>query len=219
VEDDDALREAISFTLGVHDISHCLASNGIEALAWLNIETPAIIVSDVRMPELDGIGLLRAVRRQMPEVPFVLMTAYADVAAAVDAIKSGAREFLLKPFQPETLIEVVERHRADPTASGPVGEDPAFLQMLTRLRRVAASEHGVHSQQADIALRPFHWQRQAKNAAPVLHHQHDMAQIQAFDELQQHLAVECKLVRALFFGLVAFAKAGHIRRHHAVARL
>ena len=143
VEDDDALREAISFTLGVHDISHCLASNGVEALAWLNTETPAIIVSDVRMPELDGIGLLRAVRRQMPEVPFVLMTAYADVAAAVDAIKSGAREFLLKPFQPETLIEVVERHRADPTASGPVGEDPAFLQMLTRLRRVAASELSV----------------------------------------------------------------------------
>jgi two-component system response regulator FlrC len=143
VEDDDALREAISFTLGVHDISHCLASNGIEALAWLNTETPAIIVSDVRMPELDGIGLLRAVRRQMPEVPFVLMTAYADVAAAVDAIKSGAREFLLKPFQPETLIEVVERHRADPTASGPVGEDPAFLQMLTRLRRVAGSELSV----------------------------------------------------------------------------
>ena len=95
------------------------------------------------MPELDGIGLLRAVRRQMPEVPFVLMTAYADVATAVDAIKSGAREFLLKPFQPETLIEVVERHRADPTASGPVGEDPAFLQMLTRLRRVAASELSV----------------------------------------------------------------------------
>jgi len=143
VEDDDALREAISFTLGVHDISHCLASNGIEALAWLNSETPAIIVSDVRMPELDGIGLLRAVRRQMPDVPFVLMTAYADVAAAVDAIKCGAREFLLKPFQPETLIEVVERHRADPTASGPVGEDPTFLQMLTRLRRVAASELSV----------------------------------------------------------------------------
>jgi two-component system response regulator FlrC len=71
------------------------------------------------------------------------MTAYADVSAAVDAIKCGAREFLLKPFQPETLIEVVERHRADPTASGPVGEDPAFLQMLTRLRRVAASELSV----------------------------------------------------------------------------
>jgi len=143
VEDDDALREAISFTLGVHDISHCLAGNGVEALALLNTETPAIIVSDVRMPELDGIGLLRAVRRQMPEVPFVLMTAYADVSAAVDAIKCGAREFLLKPFQPETLIEVVERHRADPTASGPVGEDPSFLQMLTRLRRVAASELSV----------------------------------------------------------------------------
>jgi two-component system response regulator FlrC len=143
VEDDDALREAISFTLGVHDISHCLAGNGIEALALLNTETPAIIVSDVRMPELDGIGLLRAVRRQMPDVPFVLMTAYADVSAAVDAIKCGAREFLLKPFQPETLIEVVERHRADPTASGPVGEDTAFLQMLTRLRRVAASELSV----------------------------------------------------------------------------
>jgi len=143
VEDDESLREAISFTLGVHEITHCLASNGIEALAWLNTETPAIIVSDVRMPELDGIGLLRAVRRQMPDVPFVLMTAYADVAAAVDAIKCGAREFLLKPFQPETLIEVVERHRSDPTASGPVGEDPAFLQMLTRLRRVAASELSV----------------------------------------------------------------------------
>jgi len=143
VEDDESLREAISFTLGVHEITHCLASNGIEALALLNSETPAIIVSDVRMPELDGIGLLRAVRRQMPDVPFVLMTAYADVAAAVDAIKCGAREFLLKPFQPETLIEVVERHRADPTASGPVGEDPAFLQMLTRLRRVAASELSV----------------------------------------------------------------------------
>ena len=143
VEDDESLREAISFTLGVHEISHCLAANGIEALALLNTETPAIIVSDVRMPELDGIGLLRAVRRQMPDVPFVLMTAYADVAAAVDAIKCGAREFLLKPFQPETLIEVVERHRADPTASGPVGEDPAFLQMLTRLRRVAASELSV----------------------------------------------------------------------------
>jgi two-component system response regulator FlrC len=143
VEDDDALREAISFTLGVHDIAHGLASNGVEALAMLNCETPAIIISDVRMPQLDGIGLLRCVRQQMPEVPFVLMTAHADVPAAVDAIKSGAREFLLKPFQPETLIEIVERHRADPCSGDPVGEDAAFRQMLTRLRRIAASELSV----------------------------------------------------------------------------
>ena len=52
-----------------------------------------------------------------------------------------------------------------------------------------------------------------------MHHQHDMAQIQALNELQQHLAVECKLVRALFFVLVALAKADQIGRHHAVAGL
>lgn len=143
VEDDEALREAIGITLSIHEIGYLTAGNGIEALSVVGHETPAIIISDVRMPELDGIGLLRCVRRQLPDVPFVLMTAHADVPIAVDAIKAGAREFLLKPFQPETLIDVVQRHRADPLASGPVGEDPAFKQMLTRLSRVAGSELSV----------------------------------------------------------------------------
>ena len=84
-------------------------------------------------------------------------------------------------------------------------------------RRIARGQQRVHGQQAGVAPGRGHGQGQAQQAAPVLHHQHHVAQVQPLDQLQQHLPVPAEGVRALLLRLVAFAEADQIGRHHAVA--
>jgi two-component system response regulator FlrC len=67
----------------------------------------SLVVSDVRMMPIDGIALLKEIRSRFPHLPVVLMTAFADVDRAVEAMRSGACDFLLKPFEPKALLEHV----------------------------------------------------------------------------------------------------------------
>ncbi|HNL20840.1 MAG TPA: response regulator, partial [Rhodocyclaceae bacterium] len=100
VEDDPSLREALCDTLELAGRSFVAADGGEAALRALEAQAFSIVVSDVRMVPMDGIALLKAIRRRLPHLPVVLMTAYAEVEKAVDAMRSGACDFLLKPFEP-----------------------------------------------------------------------------------------------------------------------
>jgi two-component system nitrogen regulation response regulator GlnG len=85
------------------------ACDGQHALREAETHQPDVIVSDVRMPNLDGVALLRAIQARSPDIPVILLSAVEDIATAVDAIKQGAYDYLAKPFDPERLRVVVQR--------------------------------------------------------------------------------------------------------------
>ena len=109
VDDDADLRASLSqmLTLAGYEVSE--ARDGAEALRALSREFAGPIVTDIRMPGVDGIELLEAVYDMDPELPVILLTGHGDVAMAVDALKSGAWDFLTKPFDPHELEGAVSR--------------------------------------------------------------------------------------------------------------
>ena len=111
VEDDPNLREAVCDTLELAGEAVVSAGSGEEALELLAQQSVALVVSDVRMMPMDGITLLKEISQRLPHLPVVLMTAYADVDRAVEAMRCGACDFLLKPFEPKALLEHVARYR------------------------------------------------------------------------------------------------------------
>jgi CheY-like chemotaxis protein len=83
------------------------AGSGEEAIALLQRQRPDLILTDLRMPGMDGLALLRAVRRHFPPTPVVIFTAYASEATAQEALAAGASAFLPKPFTGAQLLETV----------------------------------------------------------------------------------------------------------------
>lgn len=109
VEDDDVLKDALCDTLTFGGHEAISAANGIEALARANSESVDLIISDVQMDTMDGYQLLRAVKKTRPDLPVVMITAHGAVEGAVEAMRSGASDYLQKPFQAEVLLDMVER--------------------------------------------------------------------------------------------------------------
>jgi two-component system response regulator FlrC len=145
VEDDADLREAIRDTLELSGHAVIAVSGGAEALAVI-AETPVcVVVSDVRMEPMDGITLLREIRSAQPQLPVVLMTAYADVDRAVEAMRAGACDFLLKPFEPGALLAHVARYRlpASSEDDGVVAEDIVSRNLFALAARVAQADATV----------------------------------------------------------------------------
>ena len=145
VEDDPNLREAVCDTLELAGHAVVSAGGGAEALAVLSAQAVALVVSDVRMMPMDGISLLKEIRKRYSHLPVVLMTAFADVDRAVEAMRSGACDFLLKPFEPQALLDHVARYRLPETldAEGVVAEDAASRQLFALAARVAQTDTTV----------------------------------------------------------------------------
>lgn len=145
VEDDPGLREAIGDTLELAGRAYVAVEGGEQALEVLSAQAFSIVVSDVRMMPMDGIALLKEIRARLPHLPVVLMTAYAEVEKAVDAMRSGACDFLLKPFEPGALLAHIGRYelRAQTGDGGPVARDPATQEMFAMARRVAQTDATV----------------------------------------------------------------------------
>jgi two-component system response regulator FlrC len=143
VEDDHDLREAISVTLRLNGIEYAAFETAEEALTEIDPETDQMLVTDFRLPGMNGLQLLEQARQKNMQLPVVVMTAYADTQLAVQALKGGARDFLIKPFLPQQLIEVVARHHPHSTqaktAEGAeiIAVDAATLAGLSRCERVA----------------------------------------------------------------------------------
>ena len=86
-----------------------LATNGKEALEKIIADPPDLVVTDLLMPEMDGLELVRQVRRQYPDLPVILMTAYGDETTAIDSLDAGAASYVPKARQAERLLETVDR--------------------------------------------------------------------------------------------------------------
>lgn len=153
VEDDADLRASTAQILtlaGYHVDSFALAA---PALAAVDADYPGVVVTDVRMPQMSGIELLKSLRARDEALPVILITGHGDVAMAVDALKSGAWDFLTKPAPPEALLAAVaraataralvlenrrlqERARSG-AASGLIGDSPAIRRLRDMIQALA----------------------------------------------------------------------------------
>ncbi|HSY63272.1 MAG TPA: HD domain-containing phosphohydrolase [Terriglobales bacterium] len=110
VDDEDAIREIVCSMLAAANYKTKQASSGLKALAMLDAgEEFELMLSDLMMADLDGIGLLERTKEQYPDMPVVMVTAVHDISVALAAIRNGAYDYLLKPFEREQLLATVRR--------------------------------------------------------------------------------------------------------------
>jgi len=109
VEDDDAVSRSIAQAFRLEKMALHVCTSVEQALPFLSDPTVGVVVSDVRLPGQDGFAMLAAVRRVDTELPIVLITAYAHIALAIQAIREGAYDFIEKPFSVDRLVDVVRR--------------------------------------------------------------------------------------------------------------
>ncbi|MFY0662884.1 MAG: sigma-54-dependent Fis family transcriptional regulator [Shimia sp.] len=109
VDDDDDLRDAVLDTLEKHKLAAKGFARAADALEALDPEWPGVVLSDIRMPGMDGLAFQEEVKRLAPDVPVILFTGHGDVPVAVQAMRNGAFEFLEKPVHPDHLHQVVLR--------------------------------------------------------------------------------------------------------------
>lgn len=145
VEDDAGLREALVDTLLLSGYQCTDVESGEQALLALKEDRFDILVSDIQMPGMNGLTLLRSVRVHYPQLPILLMTAYANVKDAVTAMQEGATDYIAKPFAPEVLLNQVSRYAPvqQVPSRQPVVADAASKELLNLAQKVAQSEASV----------------------------------------------------------------------------
>jgi two-component system response regulator FlrC len=143
VEDDDALRDALLLTLEAAGHRAGGAAGGREALEAMERERFSMVISDLRMAPMDGLELLGEIHGRYPGLPVMLMTAFGEVDKAVAAMRGGACDFMLKPFEPKALLEQIARYAIPPQAEGVVAEDPRSRDVLLLASRVARTDATV----------------------------------------------------------------------------
>lgn len=109
VDDECEMRLALETTLNREGFTTVMAEDGMEAMKRLQRDEFDVVVTDVKMPHLGGLDLLRAVKQKSPETAVIMMTAYGDIDNAVETMRAGAYDYLLKPFSADILISTVNR--------------------------------------------------------------------------------------------------------------
>ncbi|KON80240.1 sigma-54 dependent transcriptional regulator [Azoarcus sp. PA01] len=144
VEDDAALRDAVCLTLEIGGHRVTGVDGGAGALHEIGRQVFHLVVSDLRMQPMDGLQLLAELRARLPQLPVLLMTAYGDVDKAVAAMRGGACDFLMKPFEPDVLLAHVRRYAATPpSADDTIAEDWRTRNLLALAARVADTDATV----------------------------------------------------------------------------
>ncbi|MDD5868851.1 MAG: sigma 54-interacting transcriptional regulator [Succinatimonas sp.] len=109
IDDDASIRFVFDKALDANSITHRLFETGEAALDALKHETPDVIISDIKMPGIDGLELIEKVHEIDENIPFIIMTAHSDLTAAIDAYEEGSFDYLPKPFDIEQAINVIRR--------------------------------------------------------------------------------------------------------------
>ena len=197
IDDDAAIRFVFDKALVVNSITHRLFENGEAALEALDKETPDVIVSDIRMPGIDGLTLIKKVHEIDENIPVIIMTAHSDLSAAIDAYERGTLEYLPKPFDIEQAISVIRRaavHRFNmlqmldqrkaqlarsTDVSAPqqeeaeiIGKSPAMQEVFKFIGRVSKTDlpvliHGEVGTGRSLVARTLHNHGARKNASFV----------------------------------------------------
>jgi two-component system response regulator FlrC len=144
VEDDADLREALIDTLHAAGLGAIAAGDAAEALRLLQSHEIALVISDVQMPGPSGYELLSSIKRLRPELPVVLMTAYGTIAQAVSAMREGATDYIVKPFEAGSLIDMARRQLANRVMPGDlVAADPESKRSVALARKIAENDATV----------------------------------------------------------------------------
>lgn len=145
-EDDWDLREALCDTLelaGFRVVPACSAEEALELLATKPVD---MLVSDVNMGDINGYELLQRLRVQLPTLPVLLITAYGSISKSVEAMRNGAVDYLVKPFDPQTLVDAVRQYVVAPaklTDAEPIAEAASSQQVLAMARKVSGCDATV----------------------------------------------------------------------------
>jgi len=152
VDDEPNMRLVLSTLFEQNDFVASSARSAEEALTHVRNHDPDVILTDMQMPGMGGLELLRTLRGRFPEIPVVLLTAYGTVSAAVEAMRRGAFDFLLKPFDRDQLVEVARkavahagearldvREAPESGAGKLLGESEPMLQLRRLIDKVARS--------------------------------------------------------------------------------
>lgn len=140
VEDDANLREALLDTLASDEQPVLTADSGVAALEIIDSTAVGLVLSDWRMEPMDGLTLLGKIREQHPTLPAVLMTAHGTIENAVDVMRNGASDYLVKPFEADELKKVVDKYITSPDKGDqPVAADVTSVKLLQVAKRVAST--------------------------------------------------------------------------------
>jgi two-component system nitrogen regulation response regulator GlnG len=151
VDDDKSIRKVIELALQQEDIAHRSFANAATLLEDLKEQHPSVIISDIRMPGMDGIELLARLQQDAPHIPVVITTAHSDLDSAVTSYEGGAFEYLPKPFDIDEMLEVTQRAMAhvvsqpvtdndDPNSKKEIiGNAPAMQEVFRAIGRLSQS--------------------------------------------------------------------------------
>jgi len=177
VDDDPAVGKVLGALLTQAGIRNEHVSSAEAALVALTHKSFDVVVTDLRMPGMGGMELLGQVSERFPDIPVVVLTAHGTVPEAVEAMKKGARDFMLKPFDREEILFVVRKALAGaqaPMPSSPatrgagfIGESPGMRQVYALLQRAAAGNatvliRGESGTGKELAARALHEQSPRK---------------------------------------------------------
>ena len=136
VEDDVAFAAMLASFLQRNDFVVTTAHNGLEARKLLSNNAYPIVITDLKLPDTTGIELLEFCKEVAPGTKVLIMTGYADVTSAVDAIKKGAIDYISKPFRPEELLMVLKESATHPA---PPKQKEATVQSGNLLKTVGSN--------------------------------------------------------------------------------
>ena len=140
IDDDEDVRRALAFLLGTAGLAVKVYESAILFLDNYNGSQTGCIVSDVRMPGMDGLQLLKRLKEMDVKLPVIVLTGHADVALAVEAMKAGAVDFIEKPFSDEVLLNAIQSALAQRLSHLPRGN---VEQIRTRMTSLTPREREV----------------------------------------------------------------------------
>ena len=157
VDDDNSIRWVLEKAFSNANISSASFNSAEDVLAALDHQQPGVIISDIRMPNIDGMTLLNDINHKFPNIPVIIMTAHSDLDSAVNAYQGGAFEYLPKPFDIEDALSLTKRaiihvqelkakNTSDSVTSTPVGiigEAPAMQEVFRAIGRLSRSSISV----------------------------------------------------------------------------
>jgi len=154
IDDDRSIRWVFEKALARTDMEFRTFSSVPEAMAALAESEPQVVVSDIRMPGGSGLDFLQEIKKRLPDVPVIIMTAYSDLESAVAAFQGGAFEYLAKPFDVDQAIDIIRRAvdesmRQAPESEEPqetpeiIGQAPAMQEVFRAIGRLSRSHATV----------------------------------------------------------------------------
>ncbi|MCK6544521.1 sigma-54 dependent transcriptional regulator [Myxococcota bacterium] len=160
IDDEPSIRLSVGDALREAGHSVTIASDGAEGFSFVTSKVFDVVITDIRLPKVDGLSIFRRVRAESPDTDVILITAYGAVADAVSALKEGAYDYLTKPFDTEEIIIRVARSaekralrhelssarnelEAKKSTESIVGRSPPMVRLLDRIETIAQSDSPV----------------------------------------------------------------------------